>query len=360
MTNCPYCNASLPADPVPICPLCHERLTKAPAGRSEKNSVGAGQPLWFRVAFFMSCVLSVVILMVGWKWVERRPGPVPIASQANPPSPFGPATYAPMNVPAIGYLPGEATAIAAIQLNSMREYAKRSGISPDKLLNDLGLPQGFQDDLAKAGLPMDAIDHCAAALELASDDAIPALTMILVGREPIADSVVSKIGGMKSFVLPLSARRVGEKTLVIGTKPERLVASPKQEGAEHIRPALRRIIGAHLSPSSWAWAVGEADSWESFPTISAIAVAKPEWKTREYAKFFRAFAVGLSLEPELSVGVAIKCDSETNARKLRDHFGVRGASRPTLVGGEDNWATIDVPIKADELPEVVRRISATK
>lgn len=360
MTNCPYCNATLPADPVPNCPLCHERLTKVPTGTTEKTPLESGQPLWFRVAFFMSCVISLIILIAGWQWVGRRPGPTAIPSPVNPPSTFGPATYAPLNVPAISYLPGEATAIAAIQMNSMRDYAKRSGTTPEKLLSDLGLPQGLQDDLAKAGLPIDAIDHCAAAVELATDDAIPVLTMILVGREPIADAVVSKVGGMKSFVVPLSAKRVSEKMLVIGTRPERLVVSPKPEGAEHLRPALRRIIGAHLSPSSWAWAVGDSNAWQSFPTINAIAMAKPDWKTLEYAKLFRAFAMGLSLEPELSVGFAIQCDSESNAKRLRDHFGIKGANRPTLVGGEDSWATIDVPIKAEELPEVVRRISAVR
>jgi hypothetical protein len=351
MATCPFCNALLGDASPAACPRCGEKLNDTPSASPTPGREPISQPLWFRLGFFASCVVSTVVLVAGLAWVNRER---PAASTVPPPD-VGPATVSPLGVPALGYLSPKTNAVAALQMRPLAEYAKRVGIPPKRLLGDLGMPVSIIDDLAAFGLPFESIDHFALGFVLDSDNAIPGVTIVAVLNSAPADPNAVVAALAKSKWPGVTAVWLDAKTLAIGTNPDAVPKAPKPPGAEHFSSSLRETIGKQVSPASWGWLATDSQMWAESPTVKSLVLVVKKPDLAASIGPLRAFAAGVSLEPEFTFSLALNADDAATAKRWRDHFGQRGAGLPCLIGGEDRWATVDLATSPGQIAATLAR-----
>jgi hypothetical protein len=283
-------------------------------------------------------------------WLSHRPvrNLLPV-SPVN--SPLGPATVAPLNVPALGYLSPQTDFVVVIQTRPLEEYAKRTNRSPESIGNSLGLVKPLRDQLADRGLPWDAIDQLAIGVICDANDAIPIVQAVIIVRQPLANAreIATAFEKSRWGLIALTSKWIDDTTLILASRPEMIIATARPATGEHLPGPLKEAIAQQLSPSSWAWAASTTKTWHDLPTVQALQLLDTDHVYDPWLKPIRALVLGLSFEPEFSVGVAVKTDSDDSAKKLRDHFGVRGADWPCQVGGEPPWATLEMTIEPEKL-----------
>lgn len=355
-TTCPFCNAAVPV-PTPLtCPRCEERLPGGTVSAGPARAKTAANPLWFRVGFPLSCVVSILALVGGLYLVNRGESKPTPATAKGTATDVGPATVPPLGLTGVGYLPGNVQVVAAVQIGPLQSYAARANSDAKRLLADAGLPASIFDSLATAGVPFESIHHAALGLMLPPDNALPGVSLAVALKEAPADAagLVKRLDKIKLFdALPVSAVIVNERYLLIGTDVSAFPKSPRPPGAEHLPKALRETIGRSVSPSSVAWLATDTQTWHDLPGVQGLLLASKRPDLTPLVKRARAFAVSFSLEPEFTLGLAVKCDTDESAKALRNYFGAKGANQPSLVGGEDAWATIDTAVPPKDVPKLI-------
>lgn len=361
--TCPFCNAAIPVPSPRHCPRCEERLPGGTATASPAKAATAGSPLWFRVGFPLSCVVSILALVGGLYFLNRGEAkPVAPATKSTR-SDVGPATIPPLGLPALGYLPGNVSAVAAVQTKPLAAYAGRLKTDPKQLLIEAGIPAPVFDSLAKSGVPFESIDHLALGLTLPPDNALPGLALVVALNDAPADpsGLVKRIEKEKLFnLLPVSATVVNGRFLLVGTDLKVFPATPKPVGGEHLPTSLRETALKQISPAAVAWLATESQSWADLPGVKAVLLAANRPDLSPLFSKGRGLALSFSLEPEFNIGLAVKCDGEATAKSLRDHFGMKGAGQPWLVGGEESWATLDAATPPKDVPDLLKRLLPTK
>jgi hypothetical protein len=355
-TTCPFCNAAVPV-PTPLtCPRCEERLPGGTATAAPARAKAAANPLWFRVGFPLSCAVSILALVGGLYLVNRgesKPTPVTAPGTATD---VGPATVPPLGLTGVGYLPSDVQVVAAVQVGPLQSYAARTNADAKRLLADAGLPPSLFDSLATAGVPLESIHHAALGLTVPPDNALPGVSLAVALTAPPADAdgLVKRLGQIKLFnLLPVSAVIANERYLLIGTDVAVFPKSPRPPGAEHLPKAMRDTIGRFVSPSSVAWLVTDTTSWHDLPGVRGVLLASKRSDLTPYVKRARSLGVSFSLEPEFTMGLAVRCDTDGSAKALRDHFGTVGAGQPWLIGGEESWATLDAAVPPKDVPKLL-------
>lgn len=355
-TTCPFCNAAVPV-PTPVtCPRCEERLPGGTSGSVPARAKVAANPLWFRVGFPLSCVVSILALVGGLYLVNRGESkPTPETAKGTE-TDVGPATVPPLGLTGVGYLPGNVQIVAAVQIGPLQSYAARTKSDATRLLAEAGLPSSIFDSLTTAGVPLESIHHAALGLTLPPDNALPGIALAVALSAPPADpaGLVKRLDKIKLFnLLPVSAVIANERYLLIGTDVTTFPKIPRPPGAEHLPKAIRETIGRSVSPSSVAWLATDSQAWHDLPGVQGVLLASKRPDLTLLVKRARALAVSFSLEPEFTLGLAVKCDTDESAKALRDYFGSKGANQPSLVGGEESWATIDTAVPPKEVPKWV-------
>ena len=355
-STCPFCNAAVPT-PSPIsCPRCEERLPGGTANTPVIRANSSGSPRWFRVGFPLSCIASVFILVAGLYLVnqskskETAPATKPILSET------GPATVPPLNLEAIAYLPANVQIVAALQTAPLEEFAKRTGTNGQQLLLDVGLPASIFESLARAGVPFESIDHLACGLTLSSDNVIPTVAIVVALKTPPRDpSHLAKRFEKEKLlnVLPISAMVVNERFLLAGSELKIFEMKTKPTAGEQLSASLRETIGKQVSPASVAWLATESQSWHELPSIKAAIQFGGRPDLAGILAKGRAASLSLSLEPELTVGLAVKCENEETAKSLQNHIGIKGAGQPWLIGGTEGWATLDAAVPPKEIAKLL-------
>jgi hypothetical protein len=393
--TCPFCNAVLASQNLEQCPRCNELLPKV-HGDSLSNKKNLpiteeaklhtndaktisppkqleAQPTWFRVGFFLSCLLSAIILGVGL-WIintnkknqNTQAKVADQAEQADIKSPFGAATIPPVGLPAVRYLPASTQAIAAFQMNPLTDYAKRIKRDPKQILEEIGLPTQFWEVLASTGITVDDLDHFALAAEFESDNAIPSITCVLFFRnapdQNRAQEIIKRIDNAKLLkLLSLTSRFIEPRILVMSSNPKKIVTQPFEPGGKHFSASLLESLdNRQLSPSSWAWLAADSRNWSETPTMKALAFSPQGKVILERIKLGQALAIGFSLEPEFNVGISVKCDSNQNAESLQEYFGKKGTRYPSLIGKEENWVSIESIVQPSEAVKLFELLLDTK
>ncbi len=386
--SCPYCNAGVSVAEVPpshrvVCPRCGESFpVKVPAGPDDEGGAPRvpvaslnGSPAavphtqpppapgWSLAApALIGLVLAAGVLALGlYAFVFHRP-----AGTSTTPTDAGrrpAATVPPAAVAGLAYLPPDTNVAFAAQPGPLLAYADRTGSDPRQLLTRAGVPDRVFATLDRVGLPLDRIDHVCGGLVLAENSAIPRVFVVLALREPPADPgefrrqlkatqftapsgatrYKADLGG-----LPVEMSNPDPRTYLFATEGKDLEAAAGRTGSAHLPAGLRESMGK-LSPASFAWAATDSGHWSENPGVKlAAALAKqPDLPAR--LATVRAAAVGMSLEPDPQLLVAVRAADPDAAAKMRAQAAdaAAGKKESLRIGGEGAWVTAEGPPDKD-------------
>jgi hypothetical protein len=357
---CPHCNAVVDAAERIDCPRCGEAFDPAIAEHLPDESVSAPLPvvrptgfLHSRAAMALSFGLAAVILVVGLAIVrpwEGKPKPGPDRL---------PVVVSPLGLAGLAYLPPNTNIVAAIQPMPLLAYAAQKKVDPKKFLVDSGIPDAVFDSLTKAGVTLDQIDHLVVGFEIKPDTSVPGIAGCLKLTRPVADeakflaalraeksSQQSKGGRtVYSIAFNLSLTSVDDRTYVFGFGGVDLarIEKPHAAGGGHLPKELRDAMMARLSPASFAWIATDTDNWNEKPFVKAIGQF-PAWKDRvALLKPIRAASAGLAIEDEPELRLAIRAADAAATNRLRDALRSRVSDGTAEFGGDDEWATLEMP-----------------
>ena len=370
-TTCPYCRTSFPVEnPAAqraVCPKCGETVSvKAVAQSAPLASTAPApsltSPKWFKPALYASCVAAVVILVVGL-WLiysgDRKPIESPPSSREQD------GIRPPISLAGLGYLPGSTQVIVAVRPGPLVAIGDATRTDPKQKLAEVGLPKPVLDAVDRLGVPLTQIDHFAVGLVLSPDNTYPRVVAVLVLSKPQADEAAwwkgigaERVSGGEhprykaTFgVLPVHAVRAEPTVYVFATEPKDLdgLDQSRPTNGDHLRPALWDMLGEPAK--SCVVRVGGCGGGRTLDRPAFVKFAAKFSKREDLLPAFapgRAVAIGLSMEPDPVLRVAVKAD---DAKRVRDWFGQQFASEEgTQVETGDGWAAVNTPCPIAEVP----------
>jgi hypothetical protein len=306
----------------------------------------------------LSLGLAALILAVGLAVLRPWQKPAPPVPPVAPP----PVTVPPLALDGLRYLPATANVVLAVQPAPLVGYAGRTGIDAKQLLLAAGVPERVTGVLDQLGLPLDGIDQLVVGASL-TNEALPGLTAVLRLRQPLADEdgflrrmraekrpVAGRPVWTVSAGLPLMLTRMDGRTYLFALTDAGFAAAdaPHPAGGGHLPKGLRETIADRLSPASFVWLATDAENWADKPALK-LGLKKDQLERLARG---RAAAVGVSLEPDPVLRVAVRAKDAATADEAR------GVLRERLggAGGEGEWATAETPL--DPKGEAVRKLVA--
>ncbi|MCZ2344144.1 MAG: hypothetical protein LC104_20470 [Bacteroidales bacterium] len=378
--SCPYCNTGIHPSHISdtgriSCPRCGEYFAitnpaDAPTVPGGERGIlpvsvnGTPPPATPDRPIGLGGLRSLVLLSVGFMvliaigfvffLLPHSAKPKPTAATA--PQPKLATTHPPAVLPGLGYLPPQSHFIAAVQPSALGIYAKRTQTEVRELLVKLGLPQPIMAFLDTAAVPLEDVESLVAGLILPDDNAIPQGVFVLTLRKPLQNPAALRAAlkakrsaapgtGKHEKIeingLPLELLERDAKTYIIATEGKLLTAAAQQPRigipafSGHLRSELTQ-----LSPASCAWIVTDQRDWSKNPTVKLLAGwnRNPDWPER--LSHLRAFAVGLSLEPDLQLKVRLTTDTTDSAAAMRKRIAAHTAN----VSGNGDRLEITTPI----------------
>ena len=362
--QCPRCGESFPVKPTDGEDTAVEQVEPGPAPSTNGTPAdhaepsGPPSPRSFGAPAFVAACLVAAVLGVGLYVLLRRDGADTRPTDPGDNPSKAAVTVPPPAVPGLAYLPADTSVAFAVQPGPLLAYAERTQADPRQLLAAAGVPDRVFATLDSAGVPLDRIDHLAGGLVLAADNAFPRVLVALALRQPPADEaafrkalgaerVTAASGAARDRVnlggLPAEMVRLDPKTYLFGTDGRDLDPAGKLagRGSGHLPAGLRESVGK-LSPASVAWAATDAGDWSKNPSVQLLArVRKADWPQRLAG--VRAAAVGVSLEPDPKLTLAVRAADAAGASKLAGAFTKAFAGKEPVIGESGEWASAEVP-----------------
>lgn len=350
--TCPYCNAPLPAPATalatmarPPCPRCGEpvpaALWPAPSGQfaagqppiaptaaaAPDPALGPRKRRTALVVFGVMAVMAVVALAFALKTVATRRQRDPFPREKLPEI----ATRRPGALPALGYLPPRAAAVAGVHVAELlrSDAGKALLAEPRPPL----IEKGLRPVLGKAGLALEQVDHAVAAFV---DEPTPHLVVAVVTRLPYdlkkvaaavepRRSLLHQQKPLYEFALhPLGEGllwAIEDHTLIFllrldAPKVEQLSDIPMtpRPPAEALPANLKRLIDERrLDPESKVWAVGDVTKAPNVSGLLAAALPKA-WQPLGRVK---RFALGVVPREPLTFAGALETGDAKASTALR-------------------------------------------
>lgn len=370
--TCPFCRSAFTLAEVPAarrtpCPTCGESVpvsADVPAGPAAV-APAAAPPVKSSNLVFLSLGLTALIVagFLGWFFLGPKSTPTqPTLPVAPPP------TLPPRALDGLKYVPKDSQVVAAVQPAALWQYADRTGQKPEDLLADFGVPKEQLTQFRDAGIPPESIQSLVAAAKLDLDDL--RVVFVLTLREPVRNEArfrealkakgqppqvelagVPEVAGVHPRLFMAAA---DEKTYLFALNEKDLaLAKSPTAGYDALRPGLRESID-RVSYSSFAWAATDTKDWAALPLLklAPAGLVPPELAKR--MEGVRAAAVGVSLEPDLQLGLAVRANDSTAAREQADGMKERLAELKPEVRADGEWAEATVPLDppAETLPKV--------
>src|SRR5437899_3226656 len=186
--SCPYCNHAFvlpeaPAAGKAVCPRCGEAVAirTADEGPGDGKPPSAGQHSalsnqpaaaspsprrrqLIRLLVLIGFVGIVIGTWVGvyFRWASRH--------RTTPPEPLAAAVIAPLQLRGLSYLPSNSNVIFAVQPGPLLAYAERTHQEPADVLSKGKVPGSVLTTLARAGIPLQEIDHVAGGVHVPDAD----------------------------------------------------------------------------------------------------------------------------------------------------------------------------------------------
>lgn len=301
--------------------------------------------------------LAALILVVGLFLVFRGGEPATDPTGDAPPKEL--VTMPPAAVPGLAYLPADTSVAVALQPGPMLVYCGRTGTEPRQLLASFGVPDTVFATLEKLGLKLDQIDHLAAGLVLDPGSIIPRVVVVLALHRPLddedrfldglgaADRSKAADGSTRYKVrlggVPMLLTAANPRTYVIATDGKDLDAVGKLagRGSGHLSAGVRESM-QKLSPASVAWAATDSQKWAENPSVKALAAVLKKPDLTERLTNLRAAAVGVALEPDPQLALAVR-GADTATAKLEGPFARFAAAKKGTVATSGDWIAAEVP-----------------
>ncbi len=295
-----------------------------------ERAAGAPRPWTRRLGVPGLAVVALVAVGLALIAIQARPVRPPLELDRPRSAPVPPAELA-----ALGYLPDDIDAIAAVHVAEVLDEPTGRDV-----LRRIGLGGEGAPDLEKwTGLKLDDLDHVVVGLKLDAE-MLTRFVIVARARHPIDPRNVcdalkttakQEVDGrtVYPFVLqtglPLLAS-VGvslwfadEETLVIAKKFENLPQTPRK-GIDHLRPALREAIREHLAPASHVWVAAHAESWDGLNFLLRQGLNEALGRDAENFNKVRTVALALTIENGLTLIGSAHCQDEPAAAALRKYL----------------------------------------
>jgi len=362
---CPFCNTPFDLPGVPgrvVCPRCGEAIpakllpaaTVAPRASEDRPAPPEVAPATSgsRIARKVAVLLAAAAVALGGVWyftVGKPPETVSTLPLFSPPP-----TRPPMALTALRHLPPDTQIVAALQPSPLFQYADRVGKKPETLLAELGLPAGLFEGLAKAGIPLQQIDHAAVGLGLA--DSIK-LSVVLYLRKPVeneghfrevlkvrqnADKPGRATADLPGLPIPVEMHKIDGTTYLFSSDGQALDAMLKpQENANFLKAGLRESIGK-LDSASFAWVATDHQNWADLPTVKLLAALAKREEFPKRLKGMRALALGLTLRPDLNGVMAVRLADAAAAAEFDARAKAKLGGPDTMFAVDNDWRTVQV------------------
>ncbi len=360
--TCPFCRSAFAIAEVPAarrapCPNCGESApvsadARPAADPSPAVSSAPPVPRTSRVVF-VSLALTALIVAGFVTWFYLGPKPPEVS-----PAPLSPVVTTPRAVAGLKYVPKDSQLVAAVQPAALHEYATATGRSADDLLAEFGLPADLLKQLREAGLPPSAIQSIVLAANV--DDL--RVTLVLTLREPLKDDakfrdaldsqgrdpVSVKVGGF-----PLVMAKANDKTYLFAlTEAGLATAKAPTAGYDDLREPVRESIN-QLRPSAVAWLATDSKEWAKLPQWKLVGDRVPFGGVTKL-NGVRAVAVGVSLEPDLYLGLSVRVNDSSVAPETADTLRAKLADLNPSVAPVGEWADAQMSLEppAETLPKL--------
>lgn len=342
-SSCPYCNALLPAGGArptgqrPACPRCGELLPVRPEAiqANAPQLAGTGQPTepalidlarprpsrqTIRgVVLGIMTVMAILSLTFAWSTIDKRRSRDP----RPPRTPVAEPVLPPIEWPALGWLPPETNAVAAVHLTEGRR--NRVGKEFLARFQAGGLPINPAELEKWTGLPADDIDHAVLGVR-ADGRLLPTVVLAVQTRYPYDFDKVrstlkaarsSDVGEKKVHHFPPPNNKLPLDTVIWNATPTVLIVGLSKADLDKVpaKPALRgsqlpkpvqEVVGQRVDTGSQMWAAGHAEKWEALGPLFLLSVPKEDQDT---LKQMRTFGFWLRFGDEVRLrGAALPAD----------------------------------------------------
>ncbi len=360
---CPFCNSPFDLPGVPgrvVCPRCGEAIPAKLLPAVESGRIAsADRPAPTELAPAISLrrigtksavlLAAVAVALVAvWFYLDgKKPdtvAPVPIPLPTRPP----------MSLAALRHLPPDTQVAITFQSSPLLQYADRTGKKPEQVLAELGLPVGVLEGLAKAGIPLDLIDHAAVGIALTDS---PKVSIALLLRRPIeseshfrealnvrpnADKPGRAKVDLPGVPVSLEMHKFDGTTYLFSSDSAALDGMLKpQENAEFLKAGLRESIGK-LDPSCFAWLATDNQNWAALPAVKLLSALAKREDVPKRLKGIRALASGLALRPDLTLILAVRLADAEAIREFEAKARTSLAGPNTEMTAENEWRTFRV------------------
>jgi DNA-directed RNA polymerase subunit RPC12/RpoP len=367
--ECAFCKATFNGDAtlrMTVCPQCGESTpVKVSTGTTTDTPLSAKPSggLW------KWSILATVLIVLGsgyyfWNKSQKKP-------TVEPDKPYVPATKPPALLPTLKYLPKDSQIIASLQPSPVWQYAERTGQHPTDLLEQLGLPAGVLTGLADVGLAPEKLADITVSARV--NELPPRLVIVLSLREPLKDptrlrqKLQAKVKDptqrdVWTVQLPnvplysFSLLEVNDRTLVLCSNENDLeLARKPHAGVNDLSQGMKESID-RLSPSSMAWVATSQEDWAKLKSVELLSTVLKKPEIAQRLTGLRAAAACLSLEPELTIRMAVMTADIASAKAMMEKQQDKAKETNAILGTNGAWVELSVPVDPpkDHLPKLKR------
>ena len=157
-----------------------------------------------------------------------------------------------------------------------------------------------------------------------------------------------KVGGF-----PLVMAKANDKTYLFAITEDGLAtAKAPTAGYDDLREPVRESIN-QLRPSSVVWLATDSKEWAKLPQWKLVGDRVPFGGVTTLTGV-RAVAVGVSLEPDLYLELAVRVNDSSVARETADTLRAKLADLNPVVSPVGEWAEASLPLEppAETLPKL--------
>jgi hypothetical protein len=288
--------------------------------------------------------LTVIIVTIGLMRLHLRRSSNPYPEELSPYSPV--ISVAPWQLTGLQYLPADTNVIAGIHVaDLLQSEAGRD------LLSQSSSP-GIIAQLEKwIGLPAQEMGHVVVGLKV-DDRLVPRLIVVVETLRSVSKAQLKE--NPSRFRDPDAIRFPSDHTVILGLTSKDLEAIPNKPsmGINHLPPPIQTALRERIDKAARIWAVGASDNWDKTVLLGYLNTLPKD--TTNVLRRIQIFAIGLRVDHESTLTVALKCGDEPAAQAL-DQFLTKQkieAIRDLRINRENLWTTMQGKITAEQIRQV--------